>query len=229
VECDGQAPGFFGKLPSHGDFVGRRLPPEVRDCFDSWLQAALLRSKADLGETWLPAWMNSPLWRFVVGEGVCGAQAWTGVMMPSHDRVGRCFPLLLAAPVDGTPSLRQCLTLHAGWFARLEHLALSSLEDGFVLESLDVVLLATAGAPQPVRPAATDGTLAQAGSPQMVEFAGSGSFALAEEILRGRSAWWADASAHGSPCLAVSAGLPPPDMFAPFLDGRWNARGWRQV
>jgi type VI secretion system protein ImpM len=31
---------------------------------------------------------------------VCGPQAWAGVMMPSHDRLGRIFPLLLAA-VDG--------------------------------------------------------------------------------------------------------------------------------
>ena len=35
--------GFFGKLPSHGDFLSRRLPRSFVDPWDSWLQSRTAR------------------------------------------------------------------------------------------------------------------------------------------------------------------------------------------
>jgi type VI secretion system protein ImpM len=208
VEEDvGQAPGFFGKLPSRGDFVGRRLPPDVRDCFDRWLQAGLVRSKEDLGEDWLPTWLSSPIWRFVVAAGVCGEQAWAGVMMPSHDRVGRCFPLLLMAGMDGTPSLQDCLGVHETWFVRLEDLALSTLDEEFSLDAFDASVAELAGAP--------------CGSQANSVDAGP-----LDEIPAGGSAWWSDGSELVEPVLAVCSGLPSHDMFAALLDGAWLERRW---
>jgi type VI secretion system protein ImpM len=211
----GSAPGFFGKLPSHGDFVGRGLPPAVRDCFDAWLQEALLESRKKLGPAWLPAWMSAPLWRFLVPADVCGPQAWAGVMMPSHDRLGRIFPLLLAAGMENPPSLDECLTLHDPWFARLETLALSSLEEGFTLAALEAGLGAPEeeGAQPPDRHPASLNAWSDAADP---------------DATRGRGAWWTDGSAQLPPALAVCRGLPAADMFASFLDGCWQERGWRQ-
>ncbi|MFC5548775.1 type VI secretion system-associated protein TagF [Massilia aerilata] len=204
--------GFFGKLPSHGDFVGRRLPPAVKDCFDRWLQAGLVRSKEDLGDEWLPVWLSSPIWRFVVAAGVCGEQAWAGVMMPSHDRVGRCFPLLLMAGIDGTPSMRACLTVHDGWFARLEALALSTLEEGFALDSFDAALLALMPFATALRPADGDAVPAPA-----------------DADLAGRSAWWTIGSPLVTACLAMCGGLPPAAAFISLLDGRWTDRNCASV
>jgi type VI secretion system protein ImpM len=225
MECYGQAPGFYGKLPSHGDFVGRRLPPDVRDRFDRWLQAVLVQSRTDLGAAWLATWGSSPLWRFVVGAGVCGEQAWAGVMMPSADRVGRCFPLLVAAGMNGSPSLRACLTLHDAWFGRLEDLALPALDEGFVLEDFDAALLSielpfavpAVASARPLPWAAVVAPLAGAVLP-----------ALAGEPIDGGSAWWTDGSPRVGASLAVHAGLPAPAAFAALLDGRWEERGWRQ-
>ena len=33
--------GWYGKLPSAGDFLGRRLPPEFQGPWDRWLQHGL--------------------------------------------------------------------------------------------------------------------------------------------------------------------------------------------
>jgi type VI secretion system protein ImpM len=217
-------PGFFGKVRSHGDFVGRRLPPEVRDCFDRWLQAGLVRSKEDLGDEWLPVWLSSPLWRFVVAAGVCGEQAWAGVMMPSHDRVGRCFPLLLMAGVDGTPSLHDCLGVHEGWFGKLEALALSTLEEDFALESFDAALLALEGAP----PACgSSGEPAAAGWASIQGLSATlGSALPALRLGEGQSALWSEGSERIAPSLAVCDGLPAPGPFTALLDGGWMRRGW---
>lgn len=214
-----QAPGFFGKLPSHGDFVGRRLPPAVRDCFDRWVQAGLLQSRIALGEAWLPTWLSSPVWRFVAAPGVCGEQAWAGVIMPSHDRVGRCFPLLLAAGSDGTPLLRDCLTLHDAWFARLESLALSTLADDFALDTFDAALMAQGGAP----PANFLADAHAAPAAGIVEALGAGE---PPALGAGRSAWWTEGSLQVAPCLATCRGLPAPMAFAALLNGRWTRHGW---
>lgn len=203
-------PGFFGKLPSHGDFVGRHLPPPVRACFDHWLQGALVQSRIELGAAWLPAWLSSPLWRFAISAGVCSEQAWAGVMMPSHDRVGRCFPLLLASAIDGAPSLSDCLTRLDGWFSALEALALSTLEEGFSLELFDAALMALDAAP-----AAACCVIGDGASPMSVD-----------HLASGQSAWWSEGSLQVAPCVAVCNGMPPPAAFAALLDGRWTERGW---
>ena len=107
----GSATGFFGKLPALGDFVERALPAEFVTPWDAWLQRAIAASRASLGEQWLDIYLTSPLWRFVLGAGPCGARAWAGVMMPSVDRVGRYFPLTVAAPLPAGPH-EVTLTLH---------------------------------------------------------------------------------------------------------------------
>ena len=227
----GQAPGFFGKVRSHGDFVGRRLPPDVRRRLDDWLQAALVRSRQDLGDAWLPTWLSSPIWRFVVSASLCGEQAWAGVMMPSHDRVGRCFPLLLLAGIDGTPDLRDCLTVHDGWFAKLEELALSTLEECFSLEEFDAQLVAlglqmpdivAANGPIGCSTISSGGTVGEGAiSPISV-----GIPMLADACMAGRSAWWCNGSPRVAPCLAVFDDMPSPTAFVALLDGRWKDHGW---
>ena len=222
MDAERAAPGFFGKLPSHGDFLTRRLPPELRLRFDDWLQGALLASRAALGDAWLPTWLSSPLWRFVAGAGVAHGQAWTGVMMPSHDRVGRCFPLLLLAPVAGAPSLRDCMTLHDDWYVRLEDVALSALEEGFALDGFDRTLLALGGPPPGGRAAAGQALPAGVYGAADLE-------ALADsELDDGQSAWWTDGSPLVAPCLAVCDGLPAAAGFAALLDGRWAEHPWPQ-
>jgi type VI secretion system protein ImpM len=89
--------GLFGKLPARGDFVRSGLPGGFVTPWDAWLQAALAASQAGLGEDWLPAWLEAPVWRFAIAPGLCGPDAVLGTMLPSVDRVGRYFPLTLAA------------------------------------------------------------------------------------------------------------------------------------
>ena len=93
--------GLFGKLPARGDFVRDGLPSSFVAPWDDWLQQMLAASRQRLGESWLPAWLEAPVWQFALAPGVCGAGAVLGVMLPSVDRVGRYFPLTLAAVLPG--------------------------------------------------------------------------------------------------------------------------------
>ena len=146
------SPGIHGKLPSHGDFITRRLPREFVDVWDGWLQHAIAASKADLGEAWLETYLTSPIWSFALGAGICGAGAWAGVLMPSVDRVGRYFPLTLAVAAAASISPCEIMVRDGGWFERARNLALSSLEqDDFSLDAFDVSV-ADLGTPVPADP-----------------------------------------------------------------------------
>ncbi len=99
--------GLFGKLPSRGDFVQLGLPGSFVRPWDAWLQRAMAASQQRMGDAWLPVFLESPVWRFLLPDGMCGAGAVLGLLMPSVDRVGRYFPLTLAAvfpPGSGVPA-----------------------------------------------------------------------------------------------------------------------------
>ncbi|MEE3627476.1 type VI secretion system-associated protein TagF [Nitrospirillum sp. BR 11752] len=130
-------PGFFGKIPARGDFVSRRLDPTVVRPLDEWLQASLSTSQRQMGEAWLPSYLDTPVWRFVLGPGVCGDVAMAGVLMPSVDRVGRYFPLVLATPLPGCVAPIRLIESGRAWFDKLEDLALSSLDDDFDFDRFD--------------------------------------------------------------------------------------------
>jgi type VI secretion system protein ImpM len=90
------APGFFGKLPSRGDFVGRGLSPASIAVWDGWISQSLIGSRALLLEDWVGCWMVAPVWHFALPAGMCGPVSITGLFCPSMDRVGRYFPLIAA-------------------------------------------------------------------------------------------------------------------------------------
>lgn len=92
--------GFYGKLPARGDFVRGGLPRGFVDPWDAWVAPAIAGSRVQMGDDWLPAFLESPVWRFTLAPGLCGAWAVLGLMLPSVDRAGRYFPLTFAALFD---------------------------------------------------------------------------------------------------------------------------------
>jgi len=93
--------GFFGKIPSRGDFVTRGLSSGLVDAWGDWVAQAIGASRALLGADWDDAWMVAPVWRFALPPGLCGSSPVLGLMMPSVDRVGRLYPLMIAAELEG--------------------------------------------------------------------------------------------------------------------------------
>ena len=47
--------GIYGKLPSHGDFLQRRVPPEFLTPWDDWLQAGIAASRSALADRMVSA------------------------------------------------------------------------------------------------------------------------------------------------------------------------------
>lgn len=96
-QAEGPVVGFFGKIPSRGDFLCVGLSLGFIQAWDGWLQGVLADVQHALGEGWAEVWRVAPVWRFALPSGQCGRHPVLGLWMPSVDRVGRSFPLTIAA------------------------------------------------------------------------------------------------------------------------------------
>ncbi len=230
------SPGFYGKVPNIGDFISRRLTSQFVRPWDEWLQVALARSREQLRSEWLDIYLTSPIWRFILSPGTCGAEACAGVLMPSVDRVGRYFPLTLAAFIPRKELLPRLFFIGAEWFAKLESLALSVLDDGFDLEQFDRDLQSQvleeflppnggSGGAEEQRQVDSEAAT-QKLSQSRVEAAGKASelyenlnACLASRFKPEYSLWCTSGSEMVKPSLIVFDGLPPPASFTEFLAG----------
>jgi len=239
TDLDDRQPGIFGKVPTRGDFITRRLPSSFVGSWDAWLQEAITESREQLAEAWLDIYLTSPIWRFALASGVAGQSAWAGLLMPSVDRVGRYFPLTLAAPLPEQSNVVQVASDGAAWYAAAETLLLSCLDDGFDLEGFDRSLI-DLRVPLPAHPelgCPTDALRSGAVPENARRLALPGgaqvrdalpillSQALAE-LYFGYSLWWTDGSERVSPSLLLCQGLPPIQGFSALLGGDWTRWGW---
>ena len=132
------------------------------------------------------------------GDAASGT-AWVGVLMPSVDRVGRHFPLAIAAPISAD-AVADWMPHAGGWFARCRELALATLLPNARLADFDAGLIALSQACDPCNACdANDAPPREAGT-------------------RGLSAWWAERA------LRVASGLPEAGFVAALFDGgvRWD-------
>lgn len=184
--------GFYGKVPGRGDFVGHGLPASFVRPWDEWLQQAIAGSRAVLGDRWEAAWMEAPIWRFLLPAGFCGPGAMLGLWMPSVDRAGRLFPLTFARPLDRkTDSLARLAT---AWLDHAEAAGLAALDEELGPAELAARLAATPrGEPTPV--------------PQQCGNSGDG-----------ETVWWTAGAPLVPPGVLVLPGLPDGARFARMLD-----------
>ena len=201
--------GYFGKIPGHGDFVSRALPPDLVAAWDEWLQQCMLASRQQLGERWLTQYLTSPVWRFAIAPGILGPEGLGGVVMPSVDRVGRYFPLMLGA--TGAPALLDWFRKHAAWYDAAETLALAALDPGFSLAQFDA-------APEPG--VASIAPVAPVGGVWRIPADPDVDARVLAAALQGRSLWWTAGppEAEAGASFLMCEGMPQPQAFAAMLD-----------
>ncbi len=132
----GVAVGFWGKLPTRGDFLRAGLPASFLDPWDGWLSGALAASRAILGERWAAAWREAPIWRFALAPGLAGPEAAIGALMPSVDRVGRYFPLTVARVGGPAGSPAGLVAAHGGWLEAAVAAGLAAVMEDLAPEAL---------------------------------------------------------------------------------------------
>lgn len=92
--------GFFGKLPGYGDFVQRNVCPEFSKYWDNWVLQSLNASNEQLGDLWRSKYFNGPIWRFVIAQSAASPTPVAGLLMPSVDKAGRCYPFTVVCQAE---------------------------------------------------------------------------------------------------------------------------------
>lgn len=182
--------GFFGKLPSRGDFVRHGLPPSLVQPLDAWWQVVLPGSQALLGRAWRDAWMEAPAWRFLLAPGCCGPDAAAGLWLPSTDRAGRLFPLTLALVLPSWQEAAGC----GPFLDAAEAIALAAVEQDVPPEQLAAAVAAAAA------------RVSGAPAPGAAPLPGPRS-----------STWWTSGSSRVAPGQRQHAGMPDAAAFAAML------------
>ena len=233
-----ELPGFYGKLPARGDFLSRRLDAQFIAAWDEWLQRVMRESRERLGERWLECFLSMPVWRFALPAGMYSAAGWVGLMVPSVDRVGRYFPLTIAAAIsqDGI-DVPATLARALPWLDSIEALALGALRPELDLDLFDQQL---AGLQLPAGVASlaplNDDTvplgMAQAAF-QVLHLESPAAPTLKEVLdhgLPGRrqssAVWVTNGGETQAACLASCGGPIPGERFCALLDGAWQAHAW---
>lgn len=222
------APGWYGKLPFLGDFASRRLPSSFVRTWDDWLQNVIYGSRALLGDQWLPQYLSSPVWRFCLAPGVCGNNAWFGLLMSSVDRANRHFPFTIAHAVPREALHDVAFGAMADWLSALETESIAMLDLEGSVQQLEDRLAAfrlPAGLdvtrPRVAENLSTyvDETRSIAASevpPLLVALAGESQRAAGATPL---SLWWTGADDAGSVLTSACRGLPAAERYSAMLGG----------
>jgi type VI secretion system protein ImpM len=228
--------GFFGKLPSHGDFLERSIAPAFREVWDEWLQQCVAMSRAVLEDRWLEIYLTSPVWRFFVSDGVAAAASYGGILIPSVDRVGRYFPLTIVAELPAAVEPLHFAYSAERWLRQLEELAIEALQAAELdLEEFEKALAASAARLSSLQKqaslaefsgAATHWRYAISSVGGLAPALASLSIASAKRALRPMSLWWTDGSELVRPSALLVRSLPDPASFPAMLAGTWAQEGW---
>jgi type VI secretion system protein ImpM len=238
--------GFYGKLPSHGDFLRRRVSDAFVDVWDNWLREGMAASRSALGERWLEVYLTSPSWRFVCGQGACGPAAVVGLLAPSVDRVGRYFPLTLVSELPSNVSLLAATSAAASFLDSAERLVIDTLAaDEIDFDSFDerVVRLgdklgAVGIAPRVVLDPSAAALLNGDARTWQIPIGSSEQLSsVLEQLLSMRLSslynplvlWWTEGSTIVDPSCLIAKGLPNPATFAALLDGSWAQHQWQSI
>lgn len=185
--------GLFGKLPARGDFVRENLPRDFTDCWDGWWQRGLADTQAQWRDEWNAAWLEAPVWRFMLPPGLCGKSGILGLWLPSVDKVGRYSPLTIAAaaPCDWLPHVGQMTS----FLAAVEEAGRDALEYDLtpadLLERIQAAFVAAEGP------------------------------ALELDFVPGRVAWWTEGGPRVVARFETGMALPEGADFAALIDDDW--------
>ena len=149
------ATGWYGKLPSLGDFASRRIAVEQIECLDGWMSAALASWQKAMPD-FQNQYLHAPSLSMVLGPkawpglgldphaprpvAAAAMTAYAGVWMPSMDRTGRLFPLIVLRPLLNWPQSQSDLSAVIGWLVLTEQRVLAAVQGDWSPDQLDAEL-----------------------------------------------------------------------------------------
>jgi type VI secretion system protein ImpM len=149
--------GWYGKTPSTGDFISRRLSRSIIDRLDGWLQAGMTAIREASPDGWQRHYASAPVWDALLPAGIVAARMCVVAVAPSFDRVGRRFPFCVIVSLPPDKAALSRFTSLAEYGAGLSKVVEESIQDSIGADEIDQRLDAlTAQCVQPSPPEIAD-------------------------------------------------------------------------
>lgn len=135
--------GWYGKLPSAGDFLKRRFPEALWQQWTHWFQVGLLNwqkneEQRPEGDRQFDA---APVWNFVVPPMLGSQLVQMGCLLPARDNVGRQYPVCALITFSPQSWTQPQLALAGEWYQQVGRTLLHAVRNRFTAEQLDQALL----------------------------------------------------------------------------------------
>jgi type VI secretion system protein ImpM len=222
--------GLYGKLPTKRDFIALNAPRDFLAVWEPWIQSAMAASRQSLGDTWMPAFLTAPIWRFWLGADLCETTV-VGAFMPSLDGIGRYFPLTLFACADESKAMPPPeIDPQDDWFAAAEHFLLSILDDPISFEETQSALddlrfpAIRHVDRRPDEPAGVFGnSIAKVGQRALPETFAAMRLTDHAAIYSAATFWWTMGGEGYEPMALGGRRMPSPYLFSAMLSGRFES------
>lgn len=143
LDLDGlyQQLGWYGKLPTAGDFVHRRIDSGRIQFWHQWIEQSLLPYKQAVNEA--HCYPTAPVWNFVLPASLLegGAFMQMGCLAPSLDRVGRIYPLVITLQIPTQCYQKTLLQGAARYFQQMGRLAYQAIQQRYSVPQFDAFLV----------------------------------------------------------------------------------------
>jgi type VI secretion system protein ImpM len=234
---------YYGKLPSHGDFLSQQVPRAFTSVWDGWLQDSMLTWRKQLSEDWVADYMTMKSYRFILSSGIAGDVIWCGILLPSRDKSGRLFPFTACIPIAAEhTSPIELFSSHQGWLEALDQLTINCLMPDFDVDKFhqyqkNLEILA-AQCPSIAPPSTSYSCRKTTSIVQHTSFAWHSSSlnngqensavnpsllnALLNEYCHAHSIWWT----KNNDDFMLCQGLPSVALTPALIDEQWSQWGW---
>lgn len=239
--------GFYGKIPSHGDFIHVNLPRTFINSWDPWVQEIISHWRNKLPKDWVADYLTLAPYRFILSRGIAGEVHWLGVLVPSRDHTGRLFPLTVCVPLPSEINPFDIQKNHDQWLDAVEDLAIACLQPDFNPEHIHTNFLeglinlglpdTTSYSTHPhIEPSELLHKLSCARQEPRPSLQRQFSFAqsnssdglqeitqtLLDEFCYAYSLWWS----KDNTSILYSQGLPEKSISPALIDKQWSKWGW---
>ena len=213
--------GWFGKLPSTGDFAGRGMPRALQEVVHDWISSGMAALACLHQEDWQDGYLVSPVWHFAVNSGIWDYPALVGCVAPSVDKIGRYSPLMVVRAFDRR-DIALVLPPRSRWLYQVDEILRRVISERIAVEEVYDLLAqeAEAAAGQNSATGILDDLGIFDGSIDTAKawFSWPDLPTLFAE-RNNRSFWWAEPSPKTPPRQIIHSGKPDGSLFCLLMDG----------
>lgn len=229
--------GYYGSISSEPKPIKHNVNRNFVNVWSDWTELLVAFLDLERNHRVISHYLGGPSYRYALSQGVCGEQAYIGVMVPNVDNDGNPSPFTVCAtlPKDCNPVVEH-QRLNA-WYVAAEKTIQTTKASDFQCEDLPTAIqelnqiCGSMSTPvSSLQDSSGSGQIAirrplDSDTPTLNSYQDILHVVLSE-ICFGYSIWYTAGNNSVDASMLLTQGLPPIDSVVAMFDGQWSKHGW---